>query len=112
MGNNNHVVVGHKLCGFQGCVGRRIVVIKEPVVVALKFWFLPMHIFSQASQNITVEVTVDHSVRRNKFTVNSHLHIEKTMSMLFNELRTCHTFFALGDCGLFYCSNCCFVSGS
>jgi hypothetical protein len=36
MGNNNHVV-SHKLCGFQGCVGWRIVVMKGPVVVVPKF---------------------------------------------------------------------------
>jgi hypothetical protein len=66
-----------KLCGFQGCVGKRVVVIKEPVVVALKFWsFLP-HIFSQASQNVTVKVRVDHNVRRNKFKVNNSLQMKK-----------------------------------
>jgi hypothetical protein len=54
MGNENHVVVGHKLCGFQGHVGRRIVVMKESVVVAPKFWSFSLHIFSQVSQNITV----------------------------------------------------------
>jgi hypothetical protein len=73
MGNDNHVV-SHKLCAFQGCVGRRIVMMKEPVVVVLKF---QLHIFSQASQNVTVKVRVDHSVRRNKFMANNHLHIEK-----------------------------------
>jgi hypothetical protein len=34
------------------------------------------------------------------------------MSVLFVELRTCHSFFVLGDCGLFHCDNYCFVSGS
>jgi hypothetical protein len=34
MGNDNHVAVSHKLCGFQGRVGGHIVVMKEPVVVA------------------------------------------------------------------------------
>jgi hypothetical protein len=29
MGNDNHVVVSHKLCGFQGRVGRRVVVIEQ-----------------------------------------------------------------------------------
>jgi hypothetical protein len=29
MGNNNHVVVSHKLCGLQGRVGGRVVVMKE-----------------------------------------------------------------------------------
>jgi hypothetical protein len=28
MGNDNHVIVSHKLCSFQGCVGRCIVVLK------------------------------------------------------------------------------------
>jgi hypothetical protein len=37
MGNDNHIVVSHKLCGFQGRVGGRIVVMKEPVVVAVIF---------------------------------------------------------------------------
>jgi hypothetical protein len=50
---------------------------KEPVVVVPEFWSLSSHIFSQASQNITVKVRVDCSVRRNKFTVNNPLHIEK-----------------------------------
>jgi hypothetical protein len=75
MGNNNHVV-SHKLCGFQGCVSRCIAVM-EPVVVAPKFRSFSSHLFSQASQNITVKVRVDCSVRRTKFTVNNHLHIGK-----------------------------------
>jgi hypothetical protein len=37
MGNDNHVVVNHKLCGFLGSVCRRVVMMKEPVVVAPKF---------------------------------------------------------------------------
>jgi hypothetical protein len=37
MGNDNHVVVSHKLCGFQGHVGRHDVMMKEPVVVVPKF---------------------------------------------------------------------------
>jgi hypothetical protein len=78
MGNDNHVVVSHKLCGFQGCVGRRLVVMKEPIVVVPKFRSFLSHIFSQVSQNITVKVRVDHSVRRNKFTVNKPLHENKT----------------------------------
>jgi hypothetical protein len=103
MGNDNHATVSHKLCGFQRCVGRRIVVMKEPVMVAPKFWSFLWHIFSQASQNVTVKVRVDHSVRRNKLMVNSHFQVEKnTMSMLFDELHTCHTFSALSDCELFH----------
>jgi hypothetical protein len=30
------------------------------------------------------------------------------MSMLFVDLWTCFAFFALGDCGLFHCDDCCF----
>jgi hypothetical protein len=44
--------------------------------------------------------------------VNHPLHIKKKPSMLFLVLRTCSIFFSLGDCGLFYCEDCCFVSGS
>jgi hypothetical protein len=66
-----------KLCGFQGRVGRRIVVMKEPVVVAPKFWSFSLHIFSQVYQNLIVKVRVGRSARRNKFTVNSPLHVEK-----------------------------------
>jgi hypothetical protein len=36
MGNDNRVVVSHKLCGFQKHVGGRFVVMKEPAVVAAK----------------------------------------------------------------------------
>jgi hypothetical protein len=63
--------------GFQGCAGRRVILMKEPVVVAPKFRSFSSHIFSQASQNVAVKVRVDHSVRRNKFTVNNRLHGEK-----------------------------------
>jgi hypothetical protein len=56
--------------GFQGCVGGHIVVM-EPVVVAPKFRSFLSHIFSQASENITVKVRVDCSVRTNTFTVNN-----------------------------------------
>jgi hypothetical protein len=76
MGNDNHVVVSHKRCGLQGSVGGCVVVMKEPVVVAPNFWS-SSHIFSQASQNITVKVRVDRSVRRNKFMVNNPLHPEE-----------------------------------
>jgi hypothetical protein len=68
---------------------------KEPVVVAPKFQSFSSHIFSQASQNVTVEVRVGRSVRTNKFTANSPLHVEKTMGMLFVELRTCCPFLLL-----------------
>jgi hypothetical protein len=76
MWNDNHVV-SHKLCGFQGRVGRRVVTMKEPVMAAPKFQSFSSHIFSHASQNVTVKVRVDRSVRRNKFMVNSPLHAEK-----------------------------------
>jgi hypothetical protein len=66
MGNDNPVVVGRKLCGFQGRVGGCVVVMKEPVVVVPKFWDFSSHIFSQVSQNLTVKVRVDCSVRWNK----------------------------------------------
>jgi hypothetical protein len=86
---------------------------KEPVVVAPKFRSFLLHIFSQASQNVTAEVGVDRSVRRNKFMVNNPLHIKKKNSEHpLLELRTCHAVFALGDCGLFHCDDCCFVYGS
>jgi hypothetical protein len=75
MGNNNHVV-SHKLYAFYGRVAGHIMM-KEPIVVAPKFWSFSSHIFSQAPQNVTVKVGVDHSVRRNKFTVNNPLHFEK-----------------------------------
>jgi hypothetical protein len=86
----------------------------EPLVVAPKFWSFSSHIFSQVSQNVTVwvKVRVDCSVTRNNFMVNSPLHIKKNNEMLFVELWTCRTFFALGDCGLFHFDHCCFVSGS
>jgi hypothetical protein len=58
-------------------VGRHTGGVKEPGVVAPKFLSFSLHIFSQAPQNITVEVRVDSSVRRNKFTVNNPIHVEK-----------------------------------
>jgi hypothetical protein len=112
MGNNNHVFHSHKLCGFQGCVGGCVVMMKELVVFVPKFRSFSSHVFSEVSQNVTVRIGVDCSVRRNKFMVNSPLHVEKTMNMLFVELRTCCTFFALGDCGFFHCNDCCFVFAS
>jgi hypothetical protein len=106
MGIDNHVV-SYKLCGFQGCAGGRIVMMEKPVVVAPKFHSFSFHIFSQVSQNVRVKVRVRRCVgRRKKFTT------KKTMSMLFVDLWTYCTFFALGDCELFHCDNCCFVSGS
>jgi hypothetical protein len=83
MGNDNHVVVSHKLCGFQGRVGG--LVMKEPVVVAPKFGPFSLHIFSKSPQNVTVKVRVDRSVRRNIFTVNNSLHFEKK----YNEHALC-----------------------
>jgi hypothetical protein len=86
MENDNHVVVSHKLCGFQGHVGRGVVMMKEPVVIVPMFRSFLSHIFSQGSQNVTVIVRVDRSVRRNKVMLNNPLHVEKAMSMLFVEL--------------------------
>jgi hypothetical protein len=77
MGNDSHVVVSHELCGFQARVGGRVVMMKEPIMVAPKFRSFSSHIFSQASQNVTVKVTVDSNVRRNKFPVNNPLHVQK-----------------------------------
>jgi hypothetical protein len=37
MGNDNHIVTSHKLCGFQERVGGHIVMMKEPVLIAPKF---------------------------------------------------------------------------
>jgi hypothetical protein len=50
---------------------------KEPEVVARKFPYFSVQIFSQASQNVTVKVRVDSSVRRNKLMVNNTLHDEE-----------------------------------
>jgi hypothetical protein len=58
-------------------VGASVVMMKEPVVDAPKFRSFSSHIFSQASQNITLKVRVDRGVRRNKFTANNPLHVEK-----------------------------------
>jgi hypothetical protein len=33
MGNDNHIIVSHKLCGSQGRMGGLIVVMKEPFMV-------------------------------------------------------------------------------
>jgi hypothetical protein len=76
-GNDNRVAVSHKPCGFQGRMGGRVVMMKEPVMVAPKFRSFSSHIFSQASQKVTVKVRVDHSVRKNKFTVKNAHHVEK-----------------------------------
>jgi hypothetical protein len=57
MGNDNNVVFSHKLCGFQCCVGGHVVLMKEAVVVAPKFRSFSSHILSQASQNITENVS-------------------------------------------------------
>jgi TRAP-type mannitol/chloroaromatic compound transport system permease small subunit len=48
MGNDNHVVVSHKLCGFQGHVSGNVVMI-ETVVVMPKFQSFLLHNFSQVS---------------------------------------------------------------
>jgi hypothetical protein len=50
MGKDNLVAVCLKLFGFQGRVGRRIIVMKEPVVVAPKFRSFSWHIFSGISK--------------------------------------------------------------
>jgi hypothetical protein len=77
MGDDSHVVFSHKLCCFQGRVSGRVFVMNEQVVVAPKFRSFSSHTFSEAPQNVTVKVRVDRSVRRNKSTVNSPLHVEK-----------------------------------
>jgi hypothetical protein len=85
---------------------------KEPVVVAPKFQSFSLHIFSQMSQKVAVKVRVGHSVRRNKFMLNNPLHVAKYSehALLLNS-GPAMPFFALGDCGLFHCDDCCFVSG-
>jgi hypothetical protein len=50
MGNDNCVGVSHKLCGFQGRVGRCVVMMQEPIVVAPKFWFFVTHFLSSISK--------------------------------------------------------------
>jgi hypothetical protein len=112
MGNDNHAVVSHKLCGFQGRVGGRVVVMKEPVVVAPKFRGFRRTISlkgpktSQYKSELTVVLGGTNSRRTMPYAS------KKTMNVLFVELRTCRAFFPLGDCGLFHCYDCCFVSRS
>jgi hypothetical protein len=75
VGNGNHVV-SHKLCGFQGHVGRRIVVVKAPVVVAPEFQFFVTYFLSAIlkchsmtkSQELTVVIggTGEQSFSRRK----------------------------------------------
>jgi hypothetical protein len=67
MGNDNHVVLGHKFCGFQGYVAGGVVVTKEPIVFVQKFPIFASHICSQVPQNFAVKVRVDRRVKRNKF---------------------------------------------
>jgi hypothetical protein len=83
MGNDNHVVVGRKLCGFQRHMGGRFVVMKEQVVVVPKFPSFSSRIFSQAPQNVTVNVRVDRSVRRNRFTLNDPFHVKENNEHAF-----------------------------
>jgi hypothetical protein len=111
MGNDNHDVVSHKLCGFQGSVGGHVLLM-EPVVVMPEFRFFSSQIFSQASQNVTVKVELIIVLGGTNSQRTIPITLKKTISMLFVELQTCHAFFALGDCGLLHCNNCCFVSGS
>jgi hypothetical protein len=47
----NHVVVSHKLCGFQGCVGVCVIVMKEPVVVMPKFGLFVAHFLASLSRH-------------------------------------------------------------
>jgi hypothetical protein len=60
-------------CGFQGTCGR----VRCCDEGANYGWSFKSHIFSQESQNITVNVRVHRSVRRNKFMINHPLHTEK-----------------------------------
>jgi hypothetical protein len=46
-------------------------------VDAPKFRSLSLHISSQASQNVAVKARADHSVKRNKFMMNTPLLVEK-----------------------------------
>jgi hypothetical protein len=112
MGDGNHVVVSHKLCAVQENVGWRVVVMKELVVVALNFRYFSSHILSQVFQNLTGEVRVDRTVRRNKFTVKIPCHLDKS-----NEHSFCCTLdlplhFCSGDCGVFHCDDSCLFSVS
>jgi hypothetical protein len=68
---DNLVVISHKVHCFRGRVEERIVVMKEPAVVAPMFWSFSLRIFSQTCENVTVKVRVDCSVRRNNITVSS-----------------------------------------
>jgi hypothetical protein len=77
-------------------MGGRIVVMKEPVVVMAELRSFSLYTISQASQNVTVNVRVDHGVTRNKFMTNNPIYFEKN-----NEHALCltpyllHLFFAL-----------------
>jgi hypothetical protein len=67
-------------------VGGRVVMVKESVVVAPNFRSFTCHILSQGSQNVTVKVRVNRSVRRNRFTVHDALTSKKkTTSILSAE---------------------------
>jgi hypothetical protein len=58
-------------------VGGCVVVVKEPVVIVPKFGLF-CHTFSLKHLKTSESKSrVDHSVRRNKFTVNNPLHVKK-----------------------------------
>jgi hypothetical protein len=77
MENDSHVVVKSQtlwfseLCEWARCRD------EEAGCGCAKVPVFSSHIFSQASQNVTVKVRVDRSVRRNKFMVNNPLHVKK-----------------------------------
>jgi hypothetical protein len=115
MGNDSHIVVSHKLYGFQGCVGGRFVVMNEPIVVEPKSrsFFVAYFLSSDSkrhskNQELTVVLVGTNSPWTVPFA--SKKTKQWTCSLLNSGPALLFFCVARGDCGFFYCDDCCFVS--
>lgn len=107
-GDENHVVVRHKLCRYRRVRGCDVV-IKESVVVAPKFLFRRIYSLKRIK---TPELESEFTTALGGKISFGHSFSRRQNRVCFVGLRTCRAFFALGDCGLVQCVDCRFISGS
>jgi hypothetical protein len=77
VGYNNHFVFSQKVLEAEGCVGRGIVMVQEPIPTLPLFWTFSSQALMQLFQHIQVKLQIYCLSWRNKHSVHYPINIKK-----------------------------------
>jgi len=78
-GGNNCQVFKDRTVAHQSCVCRRIVMMQHPVVHVPLVWPLRTHVLPILPQDVTVDLCNDGVTRRDKFLMDNHINVKKSI---------------------------------